>query len=102
MIFDQNYLIFQKNLNGRNLVACPNSDHNIKFSPFGGNIVRQTDFSPKGMVLENNFCNTFYKILISGQIIENENTYPVSTPPQSLVNLSLQNSTCIFKTKNTL
>jgi hypothetical protein len=48
-IFDQKSELFnfQKNLIGRSLVACP-IDHNIYFSPFGGNIMKQTDFSHKG------------------------------------------------------
>jgi hypothetical protein len=50
VIFDQNYFIFQKNLIGRSMVACPNFEHYIYFSPFGGNEVRKTDLSPKRTV----------------------------------------------------
>jgi hypothetical protein len=53
LIFDWKYLIIQKNLVGRSLVACPNFDHYIYFSPNNRNNVRQL-FNKKDIALENN------------------------------------------------
>ncbi len=82
MIFDQNYLIFLKKPHWSKFGSMSKHRHNIYFSPFGGNIVRQADEATKALYWKI-IRDTFYKILIAGQIIENENTYP--PPPHSVV-----------------
>jgi hypothetical protein len=47
LIFDWKYLIIQKNLGGRSLVACPNFDHYIYLLPYNRNNVRETTVQPK-------------------------------------------------------
>ncbi len=43
LIFDWKYLIIQNYFVGRSLIACPNFDNYILFSPYNRNNVRQTN-----------------------------------------------------------
>jgi hypothetical protein len=80
LIFDWKYLIIQKNLGGRSLVACPNFDHYIYFSPYYRNMCDRQLFNQKDIASENNLLQIFYLMLKTKQIIENEDACCLSTP----------------------
>ncbi len=54
LIFDWKYIIIQKNLVGRSLVACPNLDTTFVFHPIIETMWDRQKFNQKDKALEKN------------------------------------------------